>query len=169
MTNPRYINAIDPDVDRSGVAMLDTRSRELRLLSLDFPTLLDYLQELSARLNHDCEDFIVLVEAGWMNDKSNFRNTSGRASDRISKNVGSNHQVGKLIIQMCRHWSMPVREVAPARKFWKGPGGKISREEFAAVTGFAGRTNQEERDAGMLAWYQAGFEILCYHVSISTK
>ena len=42
---------------------------------------------------------------------------------------------------------------------WKGKDGKITHDELAAFTGIMGRTNQEGRDAALLAWTWAGFPL----------
>ena len=48
-------------------------------------------------------------------------------------------------------------EQYPLRKIWKGKDGKITDEEIKAFMPIIERTNQEERDAALLAWNEAGF------------
>ena len=52
-----------------------------------------------------------------------------------------------------------VIEQAPLRKCWKGRDGKITQIELNYFTGITGRTNQEARDAALIAWNFAGFPI----------
>lgn len=58
------------------------------------------------------------------------------------------------------------RETAPlplrmgGRSLWSGAGGKITHGELVAATGIAlGSSNQEERDAALLAWSAAGLPL----------
>ena len=60
---------------------------------------------------------------------------------------------------MCEHYGIEVMAHAPLRKCWQGKDGKITHEELAYFTGITGRTNQDERDAGLLAWNYAGMPI----------
>ena len=149
------IIAIDCDVDKSGVAYLFVPTREFTLSSLTFPKLLDYLQTVKFTII----DVVVIVEAGWLNAKSNFHGQSGNAGQRIAKNVGANHQTGKHIIEMCKHIGLEVVEQKPIAKTWRGRDKKITHEELAYFTGIMGKTNQEERDAALLAWNYAGLPI----------
>jgi hypothetical protein len=52
-----------------------------------------------------------------------------------------------------------VEEVKPLKKCWKGRDGKITHEELARFTGLMGHTNQDGRDAALLAWVRAGLPI----------
>jgi hypothetical protein len=60
---------------------------------------------------------------------------------------------------------MPHEEIKPlnlrikGHNIWNGKDGKITHEELAAFTGLKGRTNQEERDAALIAWNYAGFPL----------
>lgn len=95
---------------------------------------------------------MVYIEAGWLNKKSNFRHVKGAGMNaNIGKKVGANHEIGKKLVEMCEYLGIPCTEVRPLRKIWKGPDGKITHEEFnkQAKTNFK-RTNQEERDAGLI-------------------
>jgi len=152
----RYLIAVDPDVDKSGVAVLNVATQRIEVLSMTFPELLDYLcnaKVLSPNLK-------LYVEAGWLNKKSNFHGQTGNRGQRVAKNVGANHQVGKLIIEMAKHYKIDVSQVPPLRKCWKGKDGKITQEEIEYfIPGFPKRTNQDSRDSALLAWYHAGLPI----------
>lgn len=76
------------------------------------------------------------------------------------------HETGKKLIELCVHWGIPVAEMAPlplkigGMYMWSGPDGKITHEELVAVTGLKkSRSNQEERDAALLAWRLAGLPL----------
>jgi hypothetical protein len=159
MTKYDTIIAIDPDVDKSGVAELSPLHRLLEVTSLSFPQLLDYLQTRKELSGTAKTTLLVVVEAGWMNTISNYHTAAGRRGQRIAKNVGANHKVGKMIVEMCEYYAIPVTTVKPLKKMWKGKDGKITQAEIASFTGITGRTNQEGRDAALIAWVYAGLPI----------
>lgn len=154
------IIGIDPDAEKSGVAYLKPATRSLELTTLAFPDLLDYLQFCKARTVEFGESLIVIVEAGWMVEKSNYHPIQGHRAEKIAKDVGRNHETGRKIAEMCRHWGIEILEHHPLRKMWKGKDGKITHDELASFTFITGRTNQESRDAALLAWEYAGLPIL---------
>jgi hypothetical protein len=159
MTKYDTIIAIDPDVDKSGVADLSPLHRILDVASLSFPQLIDYLQTRKKVSATAKTTLLVVVEAGWINKISNYHTAAGRRGQRIAKNVGANSQVGKMIVEMCEYYAIPVTIVKPLKKCWKGKHGKITREELEYFTGLTGQNNQEERDAALLAWVYAGLPV----------
>lgn len=155
------IIAIDPDVTRSGVAYLNPSVRLLRTSSLTFPRLLDFLKHAKSLYDEAQEALIVVIEASWR-IKSNWHLQYGERKQRaVSKgyDVGRNHETGKKIVEMCQHLGIEVYEQRPLRKCWKGKDGKITHEELVSFTGLTGRTNQDARDAVLLAWHFAGLPI----------
>ncbi len=159
MSRPNHIIGIDPDVDKSGVAHLSFPNREIELLTLPFPQLLDWLVWSADTAIEKNQTLIVVVEAGWKVDKSNFHDIHGRAGQKLAKNVGANHETGKKIIEMCEHFGIEVIEQHPLKKTWKGRGGKITHEEIAYFTEIKTSTNQEVRDALLIAWCFANLPI----------
>lgn len=155
------IIAIDPDVDKSGVAYLKTATRQLEVSCLTFPTLLDYLQHAKKERDEAKETLIIVVEAGWL-IKSNWH-LKGKDNKRIASakgnSAGRNHEVGRKIVEMCKHYGLEVVEKYPLKKNWKGSEGKITHEELKYFTGLTGMTNQESRDAALIAWDFAGLPI----------
>ena len=152
---------IDPDVDESGVAFLMVESRILEVYRLTFAYLLDYLQEIGDVLMREGKSFVVVVEAGWLN-KAHWHVGKGGSAARsaaIGNHTGRNHEVGRKIVEMCRHYGIEVVEQPPLRKMWKRRDGKITHEELQHFTGITGKTNQETRDAALLAWEYAGLPI----------
>lgn len=134
------IIGIDPDLEKSGVAVLKDGS--LRLDNMRFYDLTKYFEVNKDQIKK------VVIEAGWMNKKSNLHNRIGqskRAGERIAKNVGENHATGKLLVEMAESLGLAVVLVRPTKT-------KKNSEEFNRITGWQGRTNQEQRDAGMLIW-----------------
>lgn len=153
------IIAIDPDKEKSGVAFLKPKTRQLEVSNLTFPMLLDYLQHAKKVQGETMESLIVVVEAGWIVKKSNFHEAQGHRAEKIAKDVGANHETGRKIIEMCEHYGIEVTPHAPLVKCWKGKDRKITHDELASFTGIMGRTNQDARDAGLLAWTFANLPI----------
>jgi hypothetical protein len=155
------IVAIDPDVEKSGVAELSPQRRLLEVTNLTFPQLLDYLQARKKMSDVAHTSLIVVVEAGWLN-QSNWHLRSkdnARVASAKGNSAGRNHEVGRKIVEMCRHYGIEVIEQRPLKKCWKGKDGKITHEELASFTGLTGKTNQDARDAALLAWTFANLPI----------
>ncbi len=166
-TKEDVIIAIDPDVDKNGVAFLEVESRKLEVTSLTFPQLLDYLQSAKAMSEQTGQTYKVLIEAGWLN-KSHWHvnpKDSRRLASAKGNSAGRNHEVGRKIAEMCKHWEIPYELIKPlalkvgGAYLWKGKDGKITHEELAYFTGLMGRTNQEVRDATLIAWSYAKLPI----------
>lgn len=151
------IIAIDPDVDRNGVACLHVATRLLDIKALPFPETLDYLHTYASLHS----DFCVIIEAGWLN-KSNWhlmRFDSKAKAAAKGNAVGRNHEVGRKLAEMCEHWHIPYQLVKPLKKVWQGKDGKITATELQSFTGYKARTNSEGRDAALLAWVSANLPI----------
>lgn len=151
------IIAIDPDNEKSGVALLFMDDKDIHVRALPFSSLILYL----ATLVEKGGQVFVVVEGGWLN-QSNWhlpRNTSPAKAAAMGRSVGMNHQTGILIVEMLETMDIPHEVVKPLRKCWRGKDGKITAEELAYFTGYTKRTNQDERDAILLAWNAAGFPI----------
>lgn len=148
------IIGIDGDLDKSGVAIWDKENAIIELKTLGFFQLLEYLTTEKEKIK------IVKIEAGFLNQKSNFHFAKSKGiSDRISKNVGENQAVGKLIIQMCQHLEIPYKLVKPFQKTWNTKSGKISDKELKLflhrqkINLTNKTTNQETRDSALIALY----------------
>lgn len=159
-----YIIAIDPDVDKSGIAILNKATRQLELKNMAIPELLDFMPKVMDLYPNSA----IYIEAGWL-IKTNWhlsKGDSSRVSARKGNSTGRNHEVGRIISQMAKHYGLTVEEIKPlpkkyriGRKYynlWSSKDGKITHDEFCSITGYAGRTNQETRDAGLIAWQMAG-------------
>ena len=143
---------IDPDRQKSGVALLNQKEGMwvMDVRCWPFPELLDWLVAFKS-----LKSVLVVVEAGWMVEKSNYHPYQGRRAEKIAHDVGANHETGRKIVEMCRHWGIEVREQHPLKKIWRSKDGKITAEEFRQVTGYSKKCNQDARDAGLIAWYAA--------------
>ncbi|MBR4855668.1 MAG: hypothetical protein IKU94_03475 [Bacteroidaceae bacterium] len=155
------IIGIDPDVNKSGIGVVSGEGREVEVLSLSFPQLLEYLQAERQRSMADNSSVIVVVEASWK-ISTNWhihRGDSKGAIARKGKDAGRCHEVGRKIVECAQYYGLEVVEKLPLKKIWKGKDGKITHEEIKVFMPIQGRTNQEERDAALLAWDYAGLPI----------
>lgn len=132
---------IDPDVDKSGICVFSTNYKKIvELKNEPFFTILEILDGYQLMF-----DVVVYVEAGWLINKSNWHKDQGQLRrERIAKNVGANHQIGKLFEQYCIEQNISYKLIKPK--------GKIDAKRFKMITGWAGRTNQDMRDACMLVF-----------------
>ncbi len=152
---------IDPDVDKNGVALLDCNTKTLSITTLAFPDLLDYLLYQKRQAEVNGKNIIVTVEAGWMNQGNWHLKYRDNRNVAVAKGVhqGRNEQVSRTIGQMCEHYGLRYEFIKPLRKTWRGKDGKITHDELAYFTGIKGHTNQEGRDAALIAWVYAGFTV----------
>jgi len=133
------IVGIDPDIDKSGVAVISP-SIDLLLMNLNFVGLLHLIR------NHKHELKRVYLEAGWLNVKSSWHKAQTKnMATKIAKNVGENHAAGKLLAQCIAAEGVEVVLIKPTTS-------KVDAEQFKKLTKYQGRTNQETRDAAMLIW-----------------
>lgn len=166
-TSVKTVIGIDPDVEKNGYASLDIDTREMLIETLPFPDLLDSLRMEQRRAEVMCRRLMVVIEAGWLN-KSNWhlspKDTKAIAAAK-GNHTGRNHETGRKIAEMCAHWQIPYELMKPLSlkvggvHLWKGKDGKITQEELCAITGYKWRTNQEGRDAALLAWVWAGLPV----------
>lgn len=156
----RYHIGVDPDAEASGVAVLfkeDGRTF-LQLHTLTFPEAVQFIRGICAR--H--APVSVHVEAGWLNT-GNWHVTrydSAAKCAAMGVAVGRNQETGRKLIEMLRYYGISCNEVRPLKKCWRGKDGKISHAELASFAPVnKTRTNQEERDAALIAWTQANLPI----------
>lgn len=159
------IIGIDPDCEKSGISQLDTTSNELEIFSLSFPDLLDYLMRQADIQLRMSKKVVVVVEASWKisHNWHVYQRDSKGAIARKGKDAGRCHEVGRKICECARHYGLEVVEKLPLKKIWKGADGKITHEEISRFIHMPSRSNQEQRDAALLAWDYAGLPIRLAH------
>ena len=158
------IIGIDPDSEKNGVAFYERKTKRLEATTLPFPELLDYIRQENKKALEANLQLIVVVEAGWLNKTHWHLNIhdSRQKCAKIGNDVGRNHETGRKIAEMLEHWGITHKLVKPlalkvgGRNLWKGTDGKITASEMKEMTGLTGRTNQEARDAALIAWVHAG-------------
>jgi len=135
----KFIVGIDPDVDKSGVAFLS--GNQLQLDNLTFFQLFDYFNEMKKKY----PGLEVYVECGFLN-KSNWHKKSDRSAafnSKIGEHTGANFETAKKIVEMCEYLKITHYKIKPTKS-------KITNDYFKSITGYTGKTNQEQRDAFML-------------------
>ena len=165
MTRPDYVIGIDPDVERSGYALIDMETRKVSIETVALPSLIDMVDSIQSTALATDKRLTVFVEAGWLNLNNwhlGFRDTKAMAAAK-GKAVGRNHQRGLDICELLAYRGISVVQVPPLKKVWRGKDRKITHEELTAIVGPVKHTNQEGRDAALLAWYHAGFPIKMTH------
>ena len=151
----KTIVAIDPDVTKSGVAVIDVEQKTVETLSLSFPDLVDHIYDIQ-----DKDSVRIAVEAGWMNKPNWHCAPSLAAAANVGNRIGRNHETGRKIVEMCEHKGLSVSLVKPLGKRWKGSNGKITHCELESVLKGLKialnrkRTNQDERDSILIAIYE---------------
>jgi len=154
-----HIIGIDPDSKASGVATLDLEKRELLLSTQPFFSLTDMLKDI-----HESErrKTLVVIENAY-STSHNWHYSPNDTRGTIAKkgySVGLCAQTYHLIRQCLEMKGLDFIEQLPLTKIWRGGGGKITHEELVGhckrnrVTlhpSSAKRSNQEERDAALLA------------------
>ncbi len=154
---PTYIIGVDPDVDKSGLAVYNHDSKEYEAIcTVSFPALLEKLYEWQKRANKEGKKMRIYVEAGWL-CLSNWhltRKDSKAAAAAKGNSTGRNHETGRKIIECAEYFGMDVVPVKPLVKHWKGKDGKITTEELSRITHTdIPRCNQEARDAALIAFH----------------
>lgn len=151
---------IDPDIEKNGVARLNVATRNADVCTLSFADTLDCLHGEKQRCEVNGLHLVVVVEAGWLNHSNWHLNKYDTRASACAKgiSVGRNQEVGRKLIEMCEHWGIRVEAMKPLVKCWSGHDRKITQAEIEEVTcQKIARTNQEGRDACLLAWCYAGF------------
>jgi len=139
--NPKIWIGIDPDIDKSGVAVWD--SSRCILESIECLSFFDAIETIE--LLDEFYNAIVIIEAGWLIKKSNWHGAKNKnIAAKIGANVGANHQVGRLFAEYCTE--KDVNYVL------ERPMGKKDAKEFKRLTGWTRRTNSEQRDSAMLVF-----------------
>lgn len=160
MSKYDYVFGIDPDVEKSGIARLRTYDRVMNVETFTFSELIEELHDYKICLGDAKAVFVV--EASWI-VQSNWHLSQWERKQRAAAkgyDVGRNHETGRKIVEMCKHFGLEVVEHIPLRKCWNGKDRKITHEEITQfIPTLPKRTNQEERDAALLAWSFANFPI----------
>lgn len=176
---PRIIIGIDPDVEASGLGIVNISSTGRVVTNYSkhpLPELISALEFFTT--NRKAEEMLgaehapirIFIEAGWLNQGNwhiNPRDNKQTAAAK-GRQAGRNHQLGLDIAALLEHKGIQYELMKPLQKCWKGPDRKITHEELDTIVRWVNksglprkRSNQEERDALLLAWVQSGLPIRC--------
>lgn len=161
MNRHSIIVGIDPDTVKCGYAKVNKLSK--RIIECGSYSFFNLTKKLLADKQFYKDDLIIVVEAGWLNEITNYHQAIGKQGQRISLNTGRNQQVGMLLVQFCIENEIEVIEMRPLKKTWKGKDRKITHAELSQFAiGLPKESNQEVRDSVLIAWHHANLPIkLC--------
>ena len=158
----KIIIGIDPDIEKSGYCVLKVNTKEVETTAKSFHEIVERFRALSYDQNCRDGEITVVVEASCIKGKNNWHLCIRDTKNVIAAkgySVGQNHQTGILICEMARSFGLKVVEHLPLLKCWKGKDRKITDAEIKTFIPIKGRTNQESRDAALLAWVFSGLPI----------
>ena len=146
------IIAIDPDMIASGIAVVKNKKEIVELTKKDINELVPYIK-LWAQ-NHAV---LIKIEDPNMISPTFPRVIKKAISmqavrDKISQDVGRVKASATLIIQIIEHAGFSVQRVKPV----KGPVKKLCKNDsayFNKVFNWSGRSNEDNRDAAIIAVY----------------
>ena len=156
-----FLVGIDPDVSKSGFALLDCEAREFtQVEALTFPAVIDRFAELAA-MKADGKAVTVVMEDSDLATNWHYNSRDSKAVCAAKgRSVGLCHATARHLKECAENFGLEVVMMKPLRKFWKGRDGKITHEEAAYfMRGLPKQTNSESRDAALLAWAYADFPI----------
>jgi len=147
----KILIGIDPDINLNGFSVLYKDPECGDNMSIDKKTffqIFDFLGQFRKNKEsyHDYK-ITVFIEAGWLNKKSNWH-VSGKGenvSSRVGSKVGANHQVGKLIVEMCEYLGLEYELCRPVSS-------KIGIRQFRMMSKYKGKLNQDMVDSAMLVY-----------------
>ena len=141
-----YLVAIDPDLNKSGVAVWNTKTREWIIAkTVSIEHILSELADLPPT------ETTVYLEAGYLIKKANLRGGNYRSAQAKARNVGENHATGKLICKLLKAAGYTVNEFKPlgkgAFKTLEGRWTDTGRRYVEKESGLSHRMNDDVRDA----------------------
>ena len=97
---------IDPDQDKSGVAMISGET--FALSNMTFWELFDFLKAQK-------KSTLIVIEAGWLNSGTwhGHHRMSRAALVETGRRIGLSHATGRLIEEMVKYIGHPYRLVRP--------------------------------------------------------
>lgn len=162
-TKEVLIVGIDPDIKESGWAVVNKQQKKVtdvtRLPFFELTDAMELLVEVASMANKTVH---FVIEAGHLT-KGNYHLTEGESkkmASNMGERIGASKQVGRLLVEFCKKNKLNYIEKLPLAKCWQGPKKKITQWEIEQVmTDFPKVSNQEERDAALLAWTHAKLPI----------
>ena len=134
---------IDPDVDKSGMAIFNYEDSQLHLYQYDLPDLFQQLLNQHFKSQKNDYRLLIRLESGHKVARTWQKRTVGTI-----KNVGRNLEIGSQIEKFLVKYNIPYELVNPFG------GSSINHEKFCKITNWDKKklTNPEKRVAGLLAY-----------------
>ena len=161
MRRSGIIVGIDPDVSKSGIAVLDCSKQTFTQVDcLSFAQMVNKFVDLAADMTSESVVTIVMEDS----DISCNWHTSPRDNKAVAaakgRSVGMCHATARHLKEVAENFGLEVVGHRPLIKIWHGKDKKISHDEaIQFMRGLPTRTNQEMRDAALLAWSYADIPI----------
>ena len=133
----RFIVGIDPGTS-TGFAVY----RSGKLLSLQTIHPLDIASTLAQWMPAR-----VIFEDSRLTSHLFTTNKNQAVAKSMARKVGQVDAYCGLITAACERLEIPAHGISPAQK-----GKKVNAEDFAALTGWTGLSNEHTRDGAMVAW-----------------
>ena len=170
MEKPRFIIGIDPDVEKNGVAQLDAEEKSFDVIkSLSLCNVITLLSEVHNTTVAFGYQAVMVIEdsdstTNWhlksLAESKMKLESKLRKAAAIGHGSGMCHATQRHLEEIAKTLGIEVVKVKPLKKSWLGKDGKITHEELAQfVPNLPETTNQEGRDAALLAWCYAGLPI----------
>ena len=160
-----YVIGIDPDIEKCGVATLTVEDGTVSLQSLSpQDTIFRVLDFAHDYMGYELAVVVELDRKNLFNWHVNPNDTKGTAK-RKGFDQGRCYQTAVMIADIIKGCAINVVEKAPLIKMWSGPDRKITHDEVSRLRGLTivsdrKTTNQEQRDAILLALDVAEFPII---------
>ena len=158
-----FVIGIDPDVEKSGVAVLNCEKREFeKVAAMTFPELVDYLAVVRFDIEGlDEKEAVIVLEDSDVSANWHYNSRDSKAVCAAKgRSVGLCNATARHLKEIAEHYGLEVVLQKPLLKIWKGRDGKITHEEAAYfMRGLPKQTNPETRDAALLAWNYAEYPI----------
>lgn len=99
-----------------------------------------------------CTPTLVIFEDSRQARRTWTGQGSAAARAKMARNVGEIDAWCILIETLCKSLGIACYGLPPSAKAGGAHGSKIDAATFKRITGWAGRSNQHQRDAAMIAW-----------------
>lgn len=144
---------IDPDLVKSGTAVvIDGVIKDIK--SMAFPELVGFAEDLRSSASMSGDVLTVIMEDPEVNKPIfNRVGVKGRALLKVAQNVGQVKAAARLIAEMLESKGIFVIKVKPVTGHAKRA--KKDAKFFNEITGWSGRSNEDCRDAAIIAIFSS--------------
>lgn len=167
---PEFIIGIDPDVEKNGIAFLDTSDKSFGFIkATSFTETIMLIHEVSQTARSMGEAIVMVIEDSDSTTNWHLKSLAEskiklesklRKAAAIGHGSGMCHATQRHLEEIAHAFEVEVVKIKPLKKTWMGKDGKITHDELAQfVPNLPETTNQEGRDAALLAWNYAELPI----------